>query len=130
MEEKLDLQIKLLKKQNFWLRLRGIISLVICAILIAAGVYLYPIVNEAATQITEIAGQADTAIEDLEQIAEDLNNADISGLMENTQNLVDESTVTVETALQKIEEIDIETLNSAINGLNSVVTPLAKLFGK
>ena len=36
----------------------------------------------------------------------------------------------MEEALSKIQAIDIDTLNEAIDGLNKVVSPLAKLFGK
>ena len=57
--------------------------------------------------------------------------------MQNANTLIEESGESltkaldgVDEALKKVEQIDIDALNSAISDLQKVIDPLARLFGK
>lgn len=62
-------------------------------------------------------------------ISDQLTEADLAGLVEHVDTLAVTSEQGVQEALKKIESIDIDGLNSAIQALSEVVEPLAKFVG-
>ena len=74
----------------------------------------------------------DTAIvvKNLEGITTDLSKTDFEGMMNGINELVVTSQESIEDAVDRIDEIDLDTLNKSIKDLNSIINPLAKLFGK
>lgn len=134
MEEQL---VRLAKKQLFWSRL---LTIVVLLVGIGLAAWMYQVTNH----VTELAAQADTLMqdvrttaEDLDQVAKSLQEVDFAQLAENVNEMVDQSGEAMtdamkqmDEALQAVEALDIEGLNAGISRFNSVVEPLARLFGK
>ena len=86
-------------------------------------------------QITLIGQQAEitladlqTTLTNLEVITAELAEADLGSMADNVDSLVTSSQAGVEQAMEKLNSIDFDTLNSAIRNLSDVVEPLAKFF--
>ncbi len=86
--------------------------------------------NGVIEQTNTLMQQASGVLANLDTVTEELAKTDITGMMEDVDSLVVSSEENMATAIGKIEAIDIESLNKAIKDLQSVVSPLAKLFGR
>ena len=74
-------------------------------------------------------------LENLESVTTELVSADLTGmvahmddLVSNVDGLVDVSQDGIENTLKKIEAIDLDTLNKAIQDLSDVLEPIANFF--
>lgn len=88
--------------------------------------------QEVASQVHDMAGQAETILDNMETVTQELADADLGSMVENVNVLAAESQSVVSEAMEKLDTIDIDTLNKAIQDLSDVVEPLAKvskLFG-
>jgi len=86
--------------------------------------------NVLMGQATEAITQTSGVIDNLNKVTTDLAEADITGMLNDMDSLVVSSEENMAVALEKVNEIDIKSLNKAIKDLQAVVSPLAKLFGK
>lgn len=126
-----------LKKQ---LRLTRWCGGVLAAMLVAvciAGAVVVPKVSTALTQANGALTQASDLLNDLRPTVTSLSQADLGGTLQEANALIKESRQglaegleQLSSAQQKIEAFDIETLNRAIQDLQSIVQPLANLFGR
>ena len=71
----------------------------------------------------------DAVMENLEDITSDLAQSDLQQMIADVDGMVSSSEKSVRDALDKINRIDIDTLNQAIQNLNDTVEPLANFFG-
>ena len=71
----------------------------------------------------------DTVMKNLEDITSDLAQSDLQQMIADVDGMVSSSEKSVRDALDKINRIDIDTLNQAIQNLNDTVEPLANFFG-
>ena len=71
----------------------------------------------------------DAVMENLEDITSDLAQSDLQQMIADVDGMVSSSEKSVRDALDKINRIDIDTLNQAIQNLNDTVEPLASFFG-
>lgn len=118
-------------KQVLFARLQCIFSIVAalcCVIVLAAGLKILP---ELRTSVT----QAETVLSNLEDVTTELAKMDlgtmvenVDGLVKNVDDLVTTSQSGVEQTMDKINAIDFETLNNAIEDLSKVIEPIAKFF--
>lgn len=111
----------------------SVLAAVCCLLLLLTVAKLVPDIKALSDQISGIAVQAETVLTNLETVTEELAAADLSGVVSDVDNLVVTSQAGMEDALAKINAIDIETLNQAIEDLAKIVEPLAKVssfFGK
>lgn len=83
---------------------------------------LYTQLEAAAVNITTLSAQIENA--DLPGLVSDVND-----LVENADTLVTESTENLDSVVKKIDNVDFEKLNQAIDDLASVIEPIAQLFG-
>ena len=123
----LEKQINSSKKQNL---IVSALMLVVAIALIMLTVQLGGILEEANAAISEITSltqELQTILENT-QLTELLNNA--NALIEDSGDALTQALQSVDEALGTVGQIDIETLNAAIEDLKNVVEPLAKLFGK
>lgn len=83
-------------------------------------------------QVSDELAKADVAgvMANLEEVSTQMAEADLAGLVDNVNALVDTSQTGIEDALNKLNAIDLETLNQAIQDLADVVQPIAKLFNR
>jgi uncharacterized protein YoxC len=123
----LEKQINSSKKQNL---IVSVLMLVVAIALILLTVQLGGILEEANSAIAEITSltQELQIILENTQLTELLNNA--NALIEDSGDALTQALQSVDEALGTVGQIDIETLNAAIEDLKNVVEPLAKLFGK
>ncbi|MDD3430380.1 MAG: hypothetical protein PHG02_10300 [Oscillospiraceae bacterium] len=109
-------QTKYIKKQTTYAKISAVACVGVFAVAVAACVILIP-------QIT-------TALSDLKIITAQLSQTDWKTMFENINTLISTSQNGMEETLQNIQKIDIDGLNQAIQDLQAVVAPLAKLFGR
>lgn len=88
-----------------------------------------------AAQIEDVAGDAqslaaktETVLNNLETVSGELAEADLGGMVDNVDTLVSSSQAALKQATDKLNAMDIATLNKAIADLADVVEPLAKFF--
>ena len=123
----LEKQINSSKKQNL---IVSALMLVVAIALIMLTVQLGGILEEANSAISEITSltqELQTILENT-QLTELLNNA--NALIEDSGDALTQALQSVDEALGTVGQIDIKTLNAAIEDLKNVVEPLAKLFGR
>lgn len=95
----------------------------------------YGLAGQAQTVLTDLESvtgqlneQMDTILINLDEVTKELAQADLAGMVENVDTLATTSQSAVEHATEKLDTIDLETLNRAIADLADVVEPLAKFF--
>jgi len=111
-------------KRAWTMSLISTIAVIIVMIFILAyGAFLMP-------KIDALLEQAQTSIENIEQITEELATLDFEGLMDGVGGLVTSTEKDLEFTMEKIDAIDIEQLNQAIKDLSDIIQPLANFFNK
>jgi hypothetical protein len=71
-----------------------------------------------------------TTLQNIEVITTELAEADLPAMISNIDELVTSSQTSVNLATEKISGIDFEALNQSIRDLQSIIQPLARLFGR
>ncbi len=114
-----DERLELAKKQTFYQKITMIACVVTAVVALTAFVILVPktltVMNEAQTtmaQVGSLSEEAQGMFEDLNSISDSLNSFVNGGGSGNALN-----------------DLDIDALNDSIQKLQSIVEPLAKLFG-
>ncbi len=114
------------------------VFLVLIIMVMTIGITSYvPVINQIISdanivieQTNVLMKQGSGVLENLDTVTADLAKTDISGMMKDVDSLVTSSEESMVTAVGKIEAIDIDSLNKAIKDLQSIVSPLAKLFNR
>lgn len=114
------------RKQLLHARLQTVIS-VICVLF--CGILLMNLL-QFLPQLESLISQAEILLGDLELVTKELSKLDLSLMVENINALVTTSQSGVEEALEKINDIDFDTLNQAVKDLSNVVKPLADFAKK
>ena len=141
MEEKQTLE-KLLYKQNRYAKWQCILTAV--AALCCVGIFvlvltLMPQIRAVTAQMNtvltdleavtgQLEGEMDTILSNLNTVTDELARADLKGMVADVDSFVTTGQEAVEQATEKLNIIDFETLNQAIEDLADVVEPLAKFF--
>ncbi len=81
-----------------------------------------------AVEAEAILDQAEVVLTNLEQVTQELTEVEFTKMINDVDELVISSQEGLEEALEKVNSIDLEKLNDAIDGLAKVVEPLAKFF--
>lgn len=121
---------KATRKQTAFARFQmilSVISVVCCAALLLTGLTFLPkaqaIVSEAETVVYNMeALTAELAKTEFTDVVDNINS-----LVSNVDDLVETSQTGVEQTMTKINAIDFDALNNAINDLSNVIEPLAKV---
>ena len=110
------------KKMLLYARIRTVVSAFILAVVIAVSLKVVPdlmktlnSVNEAAEKLTEVTTELEINAEGLDE------------LILSITEMVDDNYEGVTKALENVNNIDFDSLNSAIKDLSEVVAPLANL---
>lgn len=92
--------------------------LVVCVIaLLASLALLAPPLLRTLEQITAALGEVQTALRDAQ------------GMFSQLNTLFDENAGNLTQALERISQLDLDSLNASIQNLNTVIAPLARIFG-
>lgn len=96
---------------------------------------VYGLVEQTETVLTnleavtgQLEGQMDGILTNLEEVTQELAQTDLAGMVENVDTLATTSQSAVEHATEKLDTMDLDTLNKAIKDLADVVEPLARFF--
>ena len=109
LSELIDNQKRLVRQA----KLTTVVNILIGLVLVAALVLVIPRVRRVETSLAEI-----------DQLV-----ADAGELIENTNTMVTDNTDAVAETVQKLNDVDFDTLNDAIENLNTAIEPLAGLAG-
>ena len=121
------------RKQEHFARIQCIFTIVAaaaCLLLLFSVSRVIPQVKYLSEQIHSISVQAETVLTNLETVTDELAKSDISSMVSHVDTLAQTSQSGIQQALEKINGIDIENLNKAIEDLSKIVTPLADLVQK
>ena len=105
----------------------SIVAAVCCLLLLLTVAKLVPDIRELSGQISTIAVQAETVLTNLETVTEELAKADLAGVVEDVDALVVTSQEGLLEALNKVNSIDIDTLNTALEHLAKIVERLERV---
>jgi len=105
----------------------SILAAVCCLLLLLTVAKLVPDIRELSGQISTIAVQAETVLTNLETVTEELAAADLTSVVEDVDSLVVTSQEALLEALTKVNSIDIETLNIALEHLAKIVERLERV---
>lgn len=115
--------LKYIRKQYRMTKLLVLLSAGVFLVLLFSALVLVP-------RASHTLQQADEVLTDLAQVTEELEQADLPGLVDHMDTLILESGEGVQEALEKVNSMDIDTLNDAIRDLQAIVEPLARFFGR
>lgn len=117
-ERENELQRNYLKKQLFYTRIFAVSMFLVALVVIGSVLILLPKVNETISYANETMINMNQTMEELTVVFQSVNE------------LVTSNEASVGQAIEKLNAVDIESLNSAIGDLNAVVEPMAKFFDK
>lgn len=78
------------------------------------------------TQVNGVMGQMETVMGNLEQTTNQLAEVDLQSMVEDVDSLVRTGQSSLEETMLKLNALDFETLNQAIEDLAAVIEPMAK----
>lgn len=119
-----EMQNRQLKKQLFYTRIFAAMGLVL-AILLA--VVVFWVVPPALSAMETATAAMEQASDTLALVDETL--LDVQSLFEE-DGLIVQSSEALAQAMEKIDRMDIDSLNQAIQNLKDVVEPMADFFGR
>ncbi len=96
------------------------------AALACVGMFL--LIWSVMPQIERLSGQMEAVLTNLEIVSGQLAQADLAGMVQDVDKLAETSQQGVEQAMEKLNKLDLDTLNKAIADLADVVEPLARFF--
>lgn len=130
-----ELLVLLVKKQSQNARDQKITAIA-CAVMglifAAAFVMLIPKAVIALNQVSHLTSEAEYTLQQIDDMAAQAQTSltNIDTMVANVNGIVTDNTDYVNDAMRDLNSIDFEGLNQAISDLESVVEPLAKLFGR
>lgn len=122
-------EMKYAKKQSRFAIIISIVCLMVVVCVAFAVFTLLPKANALIGTTESIVTEAEGAVKNLNKITTELAEVDVDGLFDNVNGLVIQSQKDVTSAMEKLNAINFEKLNGAIEDLASIVDPLAKLLG-
>ena len=130
-------QQTLLEKQCRATRTLGVLLVCLVAVVGIALFTLLPKITATLEGFDTTLNELNVVVENTQIITEELKTADIEGTihslsdtLNSVNGLVEDSADSLTASLKKLEDLDIDTLNKAIQGLYKVVNPLSSLFGR
>ena len=124
--------LELLRKIEKSGRQKNVTNLLLCLFMLAAAVScvtLCVMVCRMLPQVNDLLGQMETVMTDLEQTVRRLSALDLESMVANANSLAVVAQESLQQTMEKMNTVDFETLNKAIEDLSKVIEPLAKFFG-
>lgn len=131
MREILERLDKSNRQQVKYARLQSVLALLTALCFIAFVFVICSIIPELmafSAEADKLLDKAEVVLTNMEEVTEELTKVEFTEMVSNVDELVISSQSSLEEAMEKIDSIDIDTLNEAIDGLAKVVEPLAKFF--
>lgn len=124
--------LELLRKIEKSGRQKNVTNLLLCLFMLAAAVScvtLCVMVCRLLPQVNDLLGQMETVMTDLEQTVRRMSALDLESMVANANSLAVVAQESLQQTMEKLNTVDFETLNKAIEDLSKVIEPLAKFFG-
>ena len=124
--------LELLRKIEKSGRQKNVTNLLLCLFMLAAAVScvtLCVMVCRLLPQVNDLLGQMETVMTDLEQTVRRLSALDLESMVANANSLAVVAQESLQQTMEKLNTVDFETLNKAIEDLSKLIEPLAKFFG-
>ena len=106
----------------------------VCIVVLTVAVMkLLPQISGILGQAQHAVNQAETVLDYLEQTSSQLSQVDLQGMVANVDGLVTTGQQSMESTMEKLNGIDFEALNKAIQDLSAVTQSLAnvaRIFGR
>lgn len=99
-----------------------------CSIAVLCIVLLVTVI--AAPRVMALYDDLQRSARNLSSISEQLASEDLSGMVKNVGDLVVTSQKDLDTAMEKVNSIDFDTLNESIQSLHDILKPIGDFFGK
>ncbi len=119
-KEILQEQLECARKQMRYSRIACIMATVMALTLVISAVFVVPSLNRAADSIAQVSGQ----LEELQ-----LQDLELAETLKDIDEFVITSEKGVQKTIEKLDAVDLEKLNEAIEALRNVVEPLRRIFG-
>ena len=117
------------KKQLKYQKLSFLMSLFSCLFTAAMLAILIYVIQMLMPKVDTIYQSTMVSLNNLETLTEDLKTADLSGTVNNINGLTIQATGDLTDTMDKLNSVDLEKLNEAIENLNNTVKPMADFFG-
>lgn len=127
MEENREI-LELLRKIERTNRIKLIVLIVLGVLMLAAAVScvsLCMMIGDLLPKVDGILDQTQTILGDLEQTADALSKMDLQTMVTDVDALVRYAQESLAETMEKLDTIDLETLNQAIGDLAEIIEPLA-----
>ena len=111
------------RKQYRMSQITAVCSALVLMVVLYAAFVIIPKVNVTYQNMELI-------MEDLEDITSDLSKADLNQVIVDVDRLATSSEKNINEAMEKLNAIDIEKLNTAIRNLSDAVEPFANFFNR
>lgn len=125
--------LELLRKIEKSNRQKNVTNVIMCVFMLAAAascVFIGLMVFRLMPQVNGLLSQLETVLSDLEQTTGQLAALDLESMVKNMDSLAVYAQESLQQTMEKLDTIDFETLNKAIEDLAKVIEPLAKFFGR
>ncbi|PNV59205.1 hypothetical protein C0033_25235 [Clostridium sp. chh4-2] len=109
------------KKQYLMSKITAAASMTALALVISASLFALPRLKTMFTSI-------DTVMSDMETITNELAKANLGQMIDGIDQLVSTSEYSIKQASDRLNALDIDSLNKSIQSLHDIVEPLSKLF--
>ena len=119
-KEILQEQLECARKQMRYSRVTCIMATVMALALVISAVFVVPSLDRAADSIAQVSGQ----LEELQ-----LQDLELAETLKDIDEFVITSEKGVQKTIEKLDAVDLEKLNEAIEALRNVVEPLRRIFG-
>lgn len=114
------------RKQQKYLRFQCFLALVTAVCFVAAVVMIAGIVPE----FQNATSQLQTILGNMESVSEELAAIDLQQMVSGMETLVQTGQNSLEQTMDKLDTIDFDSLNKAIEDLSSVVEPMANFVNR
>ena len=114
-------QLKYQKLSFVMSMLSAIFTGTVLIIVICLAAYVVPKVNT-------VYNSTMVSLNNLEYLTTELKEADLGGTVDNINTLTIQATDDMSRTVERIDSVDLEKLNEAIDNLNETVKPMAEFF--
>lgn len=124
--------LELLRKIEKSNRQKAGTNILVCIFMLAAAISCVAIclmIYRLLPQVNSLMGQLETVLSNLEQTSRQLAALDLEAMVSNVDALTVYAQDSLRQTMDKLNTIDFETLNKAIEDLAKVIQPLAKFAG-
>lgn len=125
--------LELLRKIEKSNRQKVVTNVLVCLFMLAAAASCIAIcfmISGLLPRVNELMGQLETVLANLEQTTRQLAALDLEAMVANVDSLAVYAQDSLAQTMEKLNTIDFETLNRAIEDLAKVIEPLAKFVGR